>query len=115
MEMIMKNWGGYDSYLIELYDTLDESRKIETDPYKQLALDEQKKVVVIISRKYKDYLMGIGSDHGARFLRTLEEEANNLNLKIKGNTQEYMMPAFNAASKTLQKMKNEFVGFRLRP
>ena len=112
-DIIMKNWGPYHTYLLETYETLEELRRNEHDPYKQLALDEQKKIIDKVEGLYRGYLGTIGTDHGTRFLRMLEAEQQNLNTRLKLNKIDYMFEALGAASKSLSTVKNRFVGFRL--
>jgi len=109
----MKNWGPYHSYILDLYKKYSEKRAKEIDPYKQLVLDEQKKLLVEIEYEYRTYLKGIGNDHGVRFLAYLSNKALSLNKIKKNNKKDYMIPVYNGVDSLLQIVVKRFTKFRI--
>lgn len=120
-EAKLKDWSPFYYYLDNLLLDAGKKRKAETNPYRQLKFDEQKKTIKTTKRLYETYLKtGVGidlasnayGDHlGRGYSKTLETLLQTLERDAKTQKHNYMAAAYRLKVATMKQIINEFNKF----
>ena len=114
-ELVMKNWGPFHMYLQEMRESLGKDRQEEIDPYKQLLLDNKKKLLIELEANYVSYLKIVGDDLGLQYLTYLYNKLQEFLKLANSSNIDYMQVVYSGLAKMLALIVKEFKEFRLRP